>query len=184
MKKILFCSLTLLFYVAGCAIVNVNIVFPEEKIEKAAEELLGLHPYSINNLFSSVFTKPLYAQETVEVRREIKTDSPVIKAAKQKMDSWRTKINSFKKEGFIGEKNNFELEVRKAPTDSSVAREVIKLVREENRERKIMMEELLKINNVAPSEKDKFKNIFTRVIQKNSPAGTWIQNEQGLWQRK
>ena len=100
------------------------------------------------------------------------------------MDSWWVKLNDFKKKGFVGEKNSFEVELRETPSDVSIAKEVRQIISNENRERRVMMNELLKINNVAPSEREKFKQIFAKVVQRNSPKSTWIQTEQGLWQRK
>lgn len=171
---------------AGCAVVNVYVTFPEEKIEKAAEDLLA--PPSASAPVSSLpgfgFTRMAYAQESVEVKRDIKTDSPAIRAAKEKMNTWRGTLDNFKKDGFIGETNNFAVVVRNLPSDSSAARDVKKVVSDENRERKTMMDELLKINNVAPGEESKFKKIFADVMQKYSPKGTWVQSDTGQWSRK
>jgi len=185
MKKLLFCSLILLLFAAGCAVVNVYVTFPEEKIEKAADDLLAPPSESSPRSFLPfLFARNLYAQDNVEVRKEIKTDSPVIRAAKAKMDSWWAKLDGFKKAGFVGERNDFVVELRDVPSDASQAREVRQIVANENRERKTMMDELLKINNVAPGEEEKFKHVFARVSQRNSPRGTWIQTEKGIWERK
>ncbi|MCM8829523.1 MAG: YdbL family protein [Candidatus Omnitrophica bacterium] len=169
---------------AGCAIVNVYVTFPEEKIEKAAEELLAppsqIKPQS--NLFRFIFTDAAYAQEVIEVKKDIKTDSPVIKAAKQKMDTWREELDTYKKEGFVGETNEFTVVVRDLPSDPERAKRVRKIVNDENQQRRIMMDELLKINNVPAGEIAKFKRIFADVMKKYSPSGTWIQAEE--WYRK
>jgi len=171
-------------FLAGCAVVNVYVTFPEEKIKQAAEDLLA--PPSkgapVSSLQKGIFTGTAYAQEAVEVKRDIKTDSPVIKEAKQKMDSWREEMDNFKKEGFIGETNDFSVVVRSLPSDDAAAKKVKKLVTDENRERKVMMDELIKINNVPPNEVEKFKRIFADTMKKYSPKGTWIQAEE--WYRK
>ncbi len=187
MKKILGVAILAVLFAVGCAVVNVYVTFPEEKIEKAAEDLLAppssVVPTSGIPRFS--FTRTAYAQEVVEVRRDIQTDSPAIRAAKQKMDTWRTALDSFKKNGFIGETNDFTVVVRNVPAESSAARDVRKIVSDENRERKAMMDELLNINNVkAPDEVAKFKRIFSDVMKKYSPAGTWVESETGDWSRK
>jgi len=186
MKKTMGIVMLAVLCMAGCAVVNVYVTFPEEKIEKAAEDLLA--PPSESAPVSSIprfsFTKTAYAQETTEVRKDIRTDSSAIRAAKQKMDAWRGALDNFKKDGFIGEANDFAVVVRNAPSDSSTARDVRRIVSDENRERKAMMDELLKINNVAPGEEAKFKKIFADVMQRYSPAGTWIQADNGQWSRK
>jgi len=185
MKRTLFGCLALILCLAGCAVVNVYVTFPEEKIEKAAEDLLAPPAKDSPGSFLHFrFTEELYAQEAVEVRRDVKTDSPVIREAKSRMDSWREKLDGFKKAGFIGEKNNFEVEIREMPGDSSLARDVRQIASGENRERRVMMNELLKINNVAPGEEAKFKHKFAEVAQRYSPGGTWIQTEKGEWKKK
>lgn len=174
------------FILAGCAVVNVYVTFPEEKIEKAAEELLAPPSRSIpqSNLFQNLFiTGTAYAQEVVEVRKDINTDSPVIRAAKQKMDTWRDELDTYKKEGFVGETNEFTVVVRNLPSDKEKANRVKKIVNDENQQRKIMMEELIRINNVPRGEIPKFKRIFADVMKKYSPEGTWIQEDNG-WSRK
>jgi len=183
MKKISLVLLSILF-LAGCAVVNVYVTFPEEKIQQAAEDLLAPPPKSepVSSLLKSIFTGTAYAQEAVQVKKDIQTDSPVIRAAKQKMDSWREELDNFKKEGFVGETNDFSVVVRSLPSDSAAASRVKKLVADENAQRKIMMDDLLKINNVPPGETEKFKRIFADTMKKYSPEGTWIQSDE--WYRK
>ncbi|MBN1445656.1 MAG: DUF1318 domain-containing protein [Candidatus Omnitrophica bacterium] len=183
MRKISLVLLSALF-LAGCAVVNVYVTFPEEKIQEAAEDLLAPPAKSepVSSLKKSIFTGTAYAQEAVDVRKEIKTDSPVIRAAKQKMDGWREELDNFKKDGFVGETNDFSVVVRSLPSDSAAASRVKKLVSDENAQRKTMMDELLKINNVPPGEMEKFKRIFADTMKKYSPKGTWVQSED--WYRK
>lgn len=170
--------------ITGCAIVNVYVTFPEEKIEKAAEELLAPPSQSKpqSNLHRFIFTGTVYAEEVIEVKKDVKTESPIIKAAKQKMDTWRNELDTYKKEGFVGETNEFTVVVRNLPSDPEKAKRIKKIVNDENQQRKIMMDELLKINNVPPGEITKFKRIFADVMKKYSPSGTWIQEEE--WYRK
>jgi len=186
MKRILGVVILAALFIVGCAVVNVYVTFPEEKIEKAAEDLLA--PPSANGPVSMLqgfrFTRTAYAEDGVEVKKDIQTDSPAIRAAKQNMNAWRAALDSFKKDGFIGETNSFSVVVKNPPADSSAARDVKKIVSDENRERKAMMDELLKINSVAPGEEVKFKRIFADVMKKYSPKGTWIQSDTGEWSRK
>jgi len=176
--------LILLLAITGCAVVNVYVTFPEEKIKKAAEELLAPPTQGApqSNLYRFMFTGTAYAEEVVEVSKDIKTDSPVIREAKKKMDSWRDELDRYKAEGFIGERNDFSVEIRTFPSDPEKAKRIKKIVNDENQQRKIMMDELLKINNVPSGEVSKFKKIFADVMKKYSPSGTWIQGEE--WYRK
>ena len=169
----------------GCAVVNVYVTFPEEKVKKAAEDLLSpptqsKSPQSFLDIF---LTKNLYAQEVV-VTKDLKTDSQKIKEAKEKMDSWREKLDQFKKDGYIGETNDFKVVIKEMPRDAEIAKEVKKLVDDENKQREIIIKELLKINNAAPEEEKNFRKIFGEVAQKYSPTNTWIQLSDGSWERK
>ncbi|MCX7917230.1 MAG: YdbL family protein [bacterium] len=183
MKK--FFLIGFILVLIGCAVVNVYVTFPEEKVKKAAEDLLA--PPSKQQLpqsfFDLFFTKTLYANEVV-VTKDLKTDSPKIREAKEKMDTWRIKLDEFKKQGYIGETNNFRVVIKELPKDKEIEKEVRKIVEEENRQRDIMIKELLKINNAAPEEENKFRKIFGEVAQKYSPENTWIQLPDNSWIKK
>ncbi|MFN4227741.1 MAG: DUF1318 domain-containing protein [Candidatus Ratteibacteria bacterium] len=175
----------LILGLVGCAVVNVYVTFPEEKVKKAAEDLLApptpsKSPQSFLDIF---FVKNLYADEVV-VTKDLKTDSPKIKEAKEKMDTWREKLDQFKKDGYIGETNDFKVVIREIPRDSEIAKQVKKIVDDENKQREIIISELLKINNAAPTEEKKFRKIFGEVAQKYSPTNTWIQLSDGSWTKK
>ncbi|MCM8803711.1 MAG: YdbL family protein [Candidatus Omnitrophica bacterium] len=167
----------------GCAVVNVYVTFPEEKVKKAAEELLAPSSKQPQSFLNNLFTKNLYAEEVV-VTKDLKTDSPKISQAKEKMNTWRDKLDEFKKQGYIGETNDFKIVIKEMPKDSEVLREVRKIIDDENRQREIMIKELLKINNAAPTEEQKFRRIFAQVAQKYSPQNSWIQLSDGSWTRK
>ncbi|MCM8818276.1 MAG: YdbL family protein [Candidatus Omnitrophica bacterium] len=184
MKNKIIIGLVSLFFIS-CAVVNVYVTFPEEKVKKAAEDLLA-PPKQLKekeSFLDRFFTKNLYAQEIV-VTKDLKTDSPKIREAKTKMDSWRDKLDEFKKQGYIGETNNFEVVIRETPKDREIEKEVRKIVKDENAQREVMIKELLRINNAAPSEEEKFRKIFAEISQKYSPTNTWIQLPDNSWTRK
>ena len=182
MKKFIILALTFLF--VGCAVVNVYVTFPEEKIKKAAEDILAPPDQSgQTGFFKFNFTKNLYAEEVV-VKKELKTDSPAIKEAKEKINSWRGELNEYKKEGYVGETNNFKVVIKKLPDDLKKVRRIRELVRKENQQREIIIKELMRINKASPKEEKVFREIFAQTVQKYSPSGTWIQDENGKWNRK
>jgi|YelNatPaOPRAMG01_1025707.scaffolds.fasta_scaffold56026_2 uncharacterized protein YdbL (DUF1318 family) len=178
-----FLFILLIIGLIGCAVVNVYVTFPEEKVKKAAEDLLAPPTKTPESFLQNLFTKNLYADEIV-VTKDLKTDSPKISQAKEKMDTWREKLDEFKKAGYIGEKNDFTVVIKEMPKDPEVLKEVRKIVDDENKQREIMIKELLRINNAAPSEEAKFRKIFSEVAQKYSPQNTWIQLTDGNWTRK
>jgi len=184
MRKFIIFTLAVVF--ASCAIVNVYVTFPEEKIKKAAEDILAPPEQSQSGqtgFFRFNFTKNLYAEEVV-VKKELKTDSPAIREAKEKINRWRNELCEYKKEGYVGEANNFKIVIKKLPDDLKKARRIRELVRKENQQREIIISELMRINKAAPKEEKVFRKIFAQTAQKYSPSGTWVQDENGKWDRK
>jgi len=182
MKK--FIVLELDFLYVGCAIINVYVTFPPYKIKKAAEDILAPPDQSgQTGFFKFNFAKNLYAEEVV-VKKELKTDSPAIKEAKEKINRWRGELNEYKKEGYVGETNNFKVVIKKLPDDLKKVRRIRELVRKENQQREIIIKELMRINKASPKEEKVFREIFAQTVQKYSPSGTWIQDENGRWNRK
>lgn len=178
-----FLILFLIFGLLGCAVVNVYVTFPEEKVKEAAEELLAPPEGKPESFLNNIFTKNAFAEE-VEIKKELKTDSPKIKEAREKMNTWRKKLDEFKKNGYVGETNDFKVVIKELPKDNEIAKEVRKIVEDENTQREIMIKELLRINNAAPGEETKFRKIFAETAQKYSPKNTWIQLPDNSWVRK
>ena len=176
-------GVVLCFTLVSCAMVNVYITFPEEQIREAAEEIEGEiegEPAGDTSYLQFIYGKVLYAEE---ITPEIKTDSPVIRQAKGKRKSWRKKIDEFKRKGYIGESNRYSVEILRLPEDPEVAREVKEIVRKENRERDVIIKELVRINN-ARLQEGKFREIFAEVKRKYAKKGEWIQLPSGKWVQK
>ncbi|MCM8769212.1 MAG: YdbL family protein [Candidatus Omnitrophica bacterium] len=173
---------------AACAIVNVYVTFPEEKIKQAADDLLGpalptpQKPKG-QSFFKLQFGQTAWAQEAA-LSSTLKTSSPILDQIKKRRDSWREKIDEFKAKGYLGETNSFSLVVKETPP-ASLAAEVAELREKENRERNLMIEELMKINNANPHQEKTFRSIFAEVmIKKYTPEGAWVQQPDGTWIRK
>jgi len=173
-------------FLLGCAIVNVYVTFPEEKIKKAADDLLGpAEPGKApgQSLFHLDMSQNAWAEE-VGISREIKTSSPVLDQIKQRRDSWREKINEYKARGYLGETNSFSLVLKETPPASLLA-EVTDYMNKENQERQSMIAELMKINKADPNQEKTFRTIFAEVmINKYTPSGAWVQQPDGTWVRK
>ncbi|MCM8764193.1 MAG: YdbL family protein [Candidatus Omnitrophica bacterium] len=187
MKRILF-SLLMAVLLAGCAMVTIYVTFPEEKIKKAAEDIEKMLESKIDrsSIFFSVIrfvSSPAYAQEPA-VSSEIRTDSPKIKEAIAQMKSWADELASYKKAGYIGETLEYQVAIVNLPQDSTVAKNVRDLVQKENKQRNIILEEIFRINNVAPDQRQTFKELFAKTKLKNVKPGEWFQNPDGSWVQK
>lgn len=171
---------------ASCAVVNVYVTFPEEKIRKAADDLLGpAEPARQGQSYLNIqFATPVYAEE-VAVTRDLKTSSPVLDEVKKKRASWQEKITEYKKQGWVGESNQFSLVIKNTPPDAGNAVAVRELVDKENQQRNIMIEELMRINNADRNQEKTFREIFAETMIKNyTPAGAWVQLSSGAWVQK
>jgi len=183
----------LVVFVAGCAMVNVYITFPEEKIKQAAEEIEGEIEGDIQEDISFQgetagkvchggwkWTNLAYAEE---ISSDIKTSSPVIKDAVKRRRSWAGKLQQFKGKGYVGESNHYTVEIRKLPRSTTESNEIKEIVKKENRERNIIIKELVEINN-AKLQEDKFREIFAGARIKRAKKGEWIQLPNGNWIQK
>ncbi len=187
-KRRIFLSLLALGFLAGCAMVTIYVTFPEEKIKKAAEDIEKMLEsridrssifYSLKNFIST----PVFAQES-SVSSEIRTDSPKIREAISQIKSWADELASYKKEGYIGETLDYQVGIVQLPQDVELARKVKDIVQKENRQRNIILDEIFRINNVAPDQRQTFRELFAKTKLKNVKSGEWFQNSDGSWVQK
>lgn len=175
-----------LFFLAGCAMVTIYVTFPEEKIKKAAEDIEKMMESlnkSILNYVCGFLTYTALAQES-SVSSDIKTDSPKIREAIKQIKFWAEELASYKKEGYIGETNNYQVAIVNQPDNPNLLKKIKEIVQKENQQRNIILEEMYRINNVSPEQKQMFREIFANIKQKNAKTGEYIQNPDGKWIQK
>ncbi len=188
--------LGLVLLVTGCAVVNVYVTFPQEKIDKAAEGLLldiqkeplPKEPAAPSTQKSSWkpfrFWEPLplYGQT---ITSEVQTSSPRIAEARSRMKERLGEIQKYKDSGILGESKEWLLEVRSTQGMSEEEKERLqRLVKEENADRMTICREIVEINHMPPSELKKVQAGFARAQRKLAKKGEWVQNEDGNWERK
>lgn len=178
--------LAALFFLAGCAMVTIYVTFPEEKIKKAAEDIekmMESFNKSIFNYVCGFLTYTAFAQES-SVSSDIKTDSPKIREAIKQKKFWADELALYKKEGYIGETNNYQVDIVNQPENPSLVNKIKEIIQKENQQRNIILEEIYKMNNVSPEQKQMFKEIFAKIKQKNAKPGEYIQDSNGTWIQK
>lgn len=186
-RKRIWFGLIMAGLLAGCAMVTIYVTFPEEKIKKAAEDIEKMLESSLNrfSVFCSInhlITNPAFAQETIS--SEIKTDSPKIKQAISQIKSWSDELAAYKSAGYIGETLEYQVAIVNLPQDQETAKKVKEIVQKENTQRNIILEEIFKLNNVSPEQRQAFKEIFAKTKMKNLKPGEWYQNPDGTWNQK
>ena len=195
MKRI-FLLLGLMLLMAGCAVVNVYVTFPQEKIDRAAEGFLldiqkeapGGKPAdkparkSSLNFLRFVQPAPLYGQT---ITSNVQTESPKTDEARSRMKERLEEIDGYKAAGLLGENKEWQIEIRSTgglgKEEKANLRE---LVKEENADRMTICREIIRINNMPPTELKNVQAGFARAQRKLAKKGEWLQNEDGAWVKK
>ena len=161
----------------SCAVVNVYVTFPQEKIDQAMEGLqLDIQkdvpsvppaaPASKKQgrLSPRYFWEPaaLYA---ATVSPEMKTSSPVIDQAQARRKERVSDIQNYKKDKVVGENRDGLLEIRSsAGMDGEQSAALQKMVKADNSDRMIIYREIVQINSMPSSQ---LKNVQTAAAKAN-----------------
>jgi len=97
-------------------------------------------------------------------------------------------VKELKTEGLIGENNLGYLEIieqQEVEFDEKKAQFTSTLVKEENQDREVIVDRVIELNeNLKDAVRENILAIFAEMNQKNSPVGTWIQDQLGKWMLK
>ncbi len=200
MKKqiVKYLGLPLLVFVAiSCAVITVNVYFPTEAVEEAAEKIIdeieggeesqakpeeGVQqshfwksiPYYISG------NSTLYADEI-----DLNLTTPAIRKLIDSMKVRNTEIMNFKNKGVIGETNDGMLAIRDMEgLGGEEIRTVKRLLRAENNDREALYKELAVANKIEPSEVGRIKTIFAKTRKSKAKPGHWYHDENEEWTQK
>jgi uncharacterized protein YdbL (DUF1318 family) len=108
--------------------------------------------------------------------------------AKRRQKFNQDDVVEMKTVGLVGENNQGFLEVidkEKLQSDSEKTEFVATLVTEENEDREVIVDRVIELNeNLKDAVRENILAIFAEMNQKNSPIGTWIQDQVGKWMLK
>ena len=193
-KLCLLIGLLVLF--AGCVTVNLYVTFSQEKLDKAAQMMeldirkdkpavpSGPAKDGRSSAPDLRFWEPslLYAQTGSS---EPKTTSPAIDEAKARREARYNDIQGFKLKGAVGENRDGLLDILPGVSLSgSESGQLKKLVTDENRDRMVIYQEFVRINNMAPSDLKKVQATFGKVQRKMAAPGEMIQADDRSWSAK
>lgn len=208
MKKGNFLAAAIFFVIASCAVITVNIYFPEKDVKEAyktlEKELMGTQDKKPENgqqgkpsgkSESSIkleLVAPAYAQDPglADKISDMVKRMPDVVAAYKEMGSRLPEIDRLRDSGVVGEANNGLLSVREgalSPGDK-------KLVDMENENRQTVMrgmaKAIIRINRV-PETPDNLKQVtpqateqFASIRRDSAKKGWWIQDTHGNWLKK
>lgn len=201
LKKKCFITLVLAL-LFSCAVITVNIYFPERDVKEAykslEDELMKPEEPSKErkdkkqSLLEIEITTSLYAQESdlaQKIAETIKKMPDVVDAYK-KMGERLNEIDMLRDNGVAGEGNNGLLIKRK----NNLTDEETKLIQAENEDRttviKGMAKAIVRINRLPENEAN-IKQVlpqaikqFVSIRREKAKSGWWIQDDEGNWYKK
>jgi len=188
-------------FIAGCAVITVNIYFPTEAVQKAAEEILNeiegdeeaapdnpidsLAPQS--SLLPSIRTFVLGNQIAYAGNNDIDINltTPAIRKVIASMKSRNPKIDAFKEKGVIGETFNGKLEIRDYNgLGGSEIRTVKQLIKAENSDRDLLYKGLADANNISAADINRIEDVFGSTHKRRLKSGEWYKEKNGEWEKK
>jgi len=200
MKKQMVKYLTLpllAFIVISCAVITVNVYFPTEAVEEAAEKIIDeiqgeddSQSTADNSDQQSFFQKAVpfnfFENSTVYADEiDLNLTTPAIRKLIDSMKARNTEIMQFKGKGTIGETNDGMLAIRKMDgLGGEEIRTVKRLLRAENNDREALYKELATANKISLSDVGKIKTVFAKTLKAKARAGHWYQDEKGKWTQK
>jgi hypothetical protein len=195
----------LFFFIVSCAIITVNIYFPEKDVKEAyktlEEELMSPDEQKPDEQTPDVkpessiqfeFVSTAYAQEEDLSGKitEIVKKMPDVVTAYEEMGARIADTDRLRDSGIVGEGNNGLLVAREGvliPFDK-------KIVEMENENRKTVMKGMAKAViriNRKPENEENMNQVmpqavaqFAAVRRDSAKAGWWIQDPSGNWSRK
>ena len=168
---------------AGC-----SVKAPEVKItgEKTALENQIIGTYE--EIEQDSWTIASVRSASPDKRQTVSEEKKKVLTAVQNRRFNKDDVNEMKRDGVIGESNLGMLVVRDAEKLSNNAdyqRRVDKVISDENRDRKIIIERTTQVNEqVSKAEENRVLKVFAKIFQDESESNTWIQTEDGTWIKK
>lgn len=178
--------------------VTVNIYFPAAAIQKAADQIVddvrkapeqkpeqkpepGPDKSSLLDLIRVVSLGAAEADAAVDIN----VSTPAIRALKASMANRFPQLQPLYGKGAVGETNTGLVVVRDTGALSLKEKaDVNRLVDEENRDRRALYGEIIKANQLDPSQAGEVQKLFANSWRGKSSPGWWIQQDGGQWVKK
>ena len=192
-------TLALLAFVAAC--VTINVYFPAEAAEKAADRIIRdvygepaqqpapAEPQSLNRYRTTPSLPPVLALldwlvAPAYAGADISVNTPAIRQLEAAMEKRHQQLAKYYADGAVGMTQDGQITIRDQKLLALQDRNTVKsLVASENRDRSALYAEIAKANGHPEWEAD-IRDIFARRWVDNAPSGWWYQNAQGGWKQK
>ena len=199
-RKVIGSALALVFIIVSCAVITVNIYFPEKAVQEAyknlEKELMKTDAKKPEGKPESSlrfeFIPSAYAQEENLADRiaEIIKKMPDVVNAYKEMGARIADTERLRDTGAVGEGNKGLLVVR----GKTLTPDDEKIVKMENEDRKTVMKgmakAIIRINRV-PENEENLNQVMPQAIEQfasirrdSAKKGWWIQDTNGNWTKK
>ncbi|MCP4269262.1 MAG: YdbL family protein [Candidatus Brocadiaceae bacterium] len=187
----------LAFFAINCAVITVNVYFPTEAVEEAAERIIDEIEgeedantmldnseqqsfFHTNGPFNVFGISTVYADEI-----DLNLTSPAIRKLIDSMKARNSEIMHFKGKGVFGETNDGMLANKEmSGLDGNEIRTANRLRKAENNDREALYKELAIANKIDLSEINRIKAVFAKTRRSKAKPGHWYQDEDGKWLQK
>ncbi|MBN1155173.1 DUF1318 domain-containing protein [candidate division KSB1 bacterium] len=168
--------------------IRCSVQAPEVKItgEKTALEnqIIGTYEDIEQDSWNIASVRSTSPNEVKQISEEKKKVLSAVQNRRFNKDD----VNELKRDGVIGESSAGKLviiDADKMNSDTEYKKRVEKVIADENRDRNIIIERTMQVNEqVSEADEDRVLKIFAKIFQDESEANTWIQNEDGTWMKK
>jgi uncharacterized protein YdbL (DUF1318 family) len=177
---------------SGCVAVTINVQFPQEKIEGAAENIEDLvrtptappstPPKKQGRLLDGTWLAWIGPRRAeAQGVPELKTRTPEVMAVIESRRARFPELSAAMAKGCIGENNRGLVEARPG---QGCPPNVNALVAVENADRMTLYRTLVQQNNMPAEDIARVQAAFGKVNREKVGAGAWVQLESGDWTRK
>jgi uncharacterized protein YdbL (DUF1318 family) len=186
--------------IGACVPVTVNVNFPQEKIQGAADQIEDMvrspenpkpateqpkKPQSRLGETVLAALRPAEAEaqqsRNVRIMPEIRTRTPELMKAIESRRGRRQELDALKAKGCVGETNQWTVEPRQA---SDCPGTVASLVGAENADRNYILQTLLEQNSMPASDASRLREALANSVRERAKPGDWIQQPDGTWSKK
>jgi len=192
-------SLLLLLVVTAC--VTINVYFPAEAAERAADRIIRdvygedtgtkaepAGPQSWNDYPTTPASPGLALLDWLiapaHAGADISVNTPAIRKLEASMEARHRQLASYYASGAIGMTGDGEISIRDQKQIPLQQRNSVKtLVAQENRDRSALYAEIARANDHPEWESD-IRQIFARRWIDNAPRGWWHMDAGGNWKQK
>jgi uncharacterized protein YdbL (DUF1318 family) len=190
--------MTLLLLLVAAACVTINVYFPAQAAEKAADRIIrdvyGEEPKKSNEPQSlrENSAPPLNPGVTLldwfipaaHAAADLSVNTPAIRQLQADMEARHRKLAPYYTSGAVGMTRNGEITLRDQKLVPLQDRnQVKKLVARENQDRSALYTEIARANGHPEWEPD-IRRTFARRWVDNAPGGWWYQDASGGWKQK